>query len=227
MRELPLEIWLWPSLKSPDPSLSLSLSLSLSVGMIPQRIEKVSRRRSSNTTLTKPSEKLFQTPNPLDSIHPLQNFRLWTKLLKQLIFFFFLFWVWGGELQIVRETKTFLKRQERREEVFKGQRKPQTDRQTAADEKKKKKKRAVWQAQAHAPSLSSSLLLWVSFSPTFCAWRGDVSSLLSFPISTREGALEADNNEGGEEWWGPQTGTYQVPNWYLPSASPNAACKDY
>jgi len=103
-----------------------------------------------------------------------------------------------------------LKRQERREEeVFKGQRKPQTDRQTAADEKKKKK-RAVWQAQAHAPSLSSSLLflLCVSFSPTFCVSRGDVSSLLSFPISTKRRGPGGGQQRGRGEWWGPQTGTY-------------------
>jgi hypothetical protein len=54
---------------------SLSLSLSLSVGMIPQGLKK-SAEEGLQTTLTKPSEKLFQRPKPLDSIHPLQNFRL-------------------------------------------------------------------------------------------------------------------------------------------------------
>jgi hypothetical protein len=93
----------------------------------------------------------------------------------------------------------FLKRQETREELFKGQRKPQTDRQTEADEKKKKK-RAVWQAQAHAPSLSSSLLLCacVFLSRFLClAWRCFFSLVFSH-IQKREGALEEDNNEGGE-----------------------------
>ncbi len=190
--------------------------------MIPQRIEKVSRRRSSNTTLTKPSEKLFQTPNPLDSIHPLQNFRLRAKLFETTYFFLFSFLGLRWRIADCERDKNFFEEtREKRGGLQRAKKAP--DRQTDRQQMRRRRRRG--RCGRHKPTLLPSPLLFSCECLSLpLSVLGVAMFLLSclFPYPQEKGPWRRTTTRGGRSGGVHKLvptrcpiGTYQVPHLML------------